>query len=237
MTGEISELILLTPGVAAFLTVYLYGSGFRDLGWRFKAFRLQGVAWGLPLLIGIIVYGVTWAAISGSFQSDGKETSKFFLELLSGASVGFILLSLFALFEEIGWRGFLVPELAKITNFWKTSVISGVIWAVWHFPLIIFVSEEFDFAGIPTPFALVVFTLSLVAVSFSMAWLRMASGSLWIAVIMHGSHNSISLDVLNDWTTTDGAAPYIAGEVGLGLLAAWAVVGYIFWRRRSAIES
>jgi membrane protease YdiL (CAAX protease family) len=237
VTGEISELILLTPGLAAFLTVWLYGSGFRDLGWRFKRPRLLVVAWVLPIALGAIVYGGTWAAISGSFQSDGIDTSEFFLEFLNGATIGVILFSLFALFEEIGWRGFLVPELAKITNFWKTSVISGIIWAAWHFPLIILVKEEFDFAGTPTPYALIVFTLSLVAVSFSMTWLRLASGGLWVAVIMHGSHNSISLDVLNDWNSTDGAAPYVAGEVGLGLLAAWVIVGYIFWRRRSAVES
>jgi membrane protease YdiL (CAAX protease family) len=33
---------------------------------------------------------------------------------------------------------FLAPQLAKLTTFTKVAIISGIIWAVWHFPLIIF---------------------------------------------------------------------------------------------------
>lgn len=44
---------------------------------------------------------------------------------------------LLALGEEIGWRGFLVPQLAKLTTFTWVAIISGIIWALWHFPLAI----------------------------------------------------------------------------------------------------
>jgi uncharacterized protein len=37
--------------------------------------------------------------------------------------------------EEIGWRGFLVPELAKRHGFAVTAIISGLVWAVWHYPI------------------------------------------------------------------------------------------------------
>jgi membrane protease YdiL (CAAX protease family) len=40
--------------------------------------------------------------------------------------------------EEIGWRGFLVPELAKRHSFVATSLISGIIWALWHYPILLF---------------------------------------------------------------------------------------------------
>ncbi len=44
-----------------------------------------------------------------------------------------------ALGEKIGWRGFLVPKLATATRSYpKTALMSGVIRAVWHFPLLIF---------------------------------------------------------------------------------------------------
>ncbi|WP_457831901.1 CPBP family glutamic-type intramembrane protease, partial [Staphylococcus aureus] len=43
-----------------------------------------------------------------------------------------------ALGEEIGWRGFLVPELYKKIGYTKTSLLTGAIWSVWHYPILIF---------------------------------------------------------------------------------------------------
>jgi len=42
-----------------------------------------------------------------------------------------------ALGEEIGWRGFLVPELFKTMGFTSAALFSGVVWACWHYPLVI----------------------------------------------------------------------------------------------------
>jgi membrane protease YdiL (CAAX protease family) len=40
--------------------------------------------------------------------------------------------------EEIGWRGFLVPEFAKTQSFPATALITGFIWAIWHYPVLLF---------------------------------------------------------------------------------------------------
>lgn len=64
------------------------------------------------------------------------------------------------------------------------------------------------------------FTLSLTVVSIFLAWLRLKTGSVWPAVIAHGSHNSLTLNFFNNMTSQEGAAPYIAGEIGVGLLVA-----------------
>jgi membrane protease YdiL (CAAX protease family) len=37
--------------------------------------------------------------------------------------------------EEIGWRGFLVPELAKVLPVTGIALTSGLIWASWHYPI------------------------------------------------------------------------------------------------------
>src|ERR1051325_7008488 len=79
----------------------------------------------------------------------------------------------FALGEEIGWRGFLVPELSRFMNFTQVGLISGVIWTLWHFPLILF--GNYHGAG-PLWYSLAMFTLLVMATSFVQAWLRLASG-------------------------------------------------------------
>src|SRR5262249_58446417 len=60
------------------------------------------------------------------------------LYFLVVATIGVIQNCATTLGEEIGWRGFLVPELAKRYSFTATSVLSGVIWALWHVPIIVF---------------------------------------------------------------------------------------------------
>ena len=76
--------------------------------------------------------------------------------------------------EEIGWQGLLVTELAKVTTFAKTSFISGVIWAIWHCPLILFSDYRYT---TPRWHAVICFTILVVGISFAFAWLRLKSGS------------------------------------------------------------
>ena len=68
-----------------------------------------------------------------------------------------------ALGEEIGWSGFLVPQLAKQYRFTTVALARGVIWSVWHYPMII--------AGVyanqtPVWFNLICFTLVITGISF-----------------------------------------------------------------------
>jgi Type II CAAX prenyl endopeptidase Rce1-like len=57
--------------------------------------------------------------------------------ILLAGSFGLVKSLASALGEEIGWRGFLVPELFKNIGFTGTALISGVVWACWHYPLLI----------------------------------------------------------------------------------------------------
>jgi membrane protease YdiL (CAAX protease family) len=57
--------------------------------------------------------------------------------------------------EEIGWRGFLVPELAKVLPFTGVALVSGLIWASWHYPITAVVYRD---VGLPPWFWLLTFT-------------------------------------------------------------------------------
>src|SRR5213078_2483579 len=91
-------------------------------------------------------------------------------------TVGMVGSSAQALGEEIGWRGFLVPELAKRMSFTSVSLLSGIIWSVWHYPILLF--TDFN-AGTPPWYGLTCFTVVLTGIAFAFAWMRLASGSLW----------------------------------------------------------
>ena len=236
-TDEVPVLLLYAPGIAALVTRFLYQRNFRDLGWGWggsTGSRLALLAYAMPLAIAVVIYGATWLIVQGAWSSDdgaGANLTSF----LVAASAGVVFNCLFAFGEELGWRGFLVPELAKLTNFSNTVLISGLIWAFWHFPLIFFAAELFEFSETPLWFAVPSFTLIIVIVSVVFTWLRLMSGSVWSAVILHASHNNFSLGLFADRTSESGAAPYIVTEVGVGLLIAWVVIAYLFWRKRSQL--
>ena len=66
-----------------------------------------------------------------------------------------------ALGEEIGWRGFLVPELFKTMGFTSAALFSGVAWACWHYPLVIWGDCS---GGTPVCYGLTCFTVLVVAI-------------------------------------------------------------------------
>ena len=133
--------------------------------------------------------------------------------------------------EEIGWRGVFVPELAKVTTFPKLSLISGAVWAVWHLPIILF--SDYNMQGIPKWYAAVMFTIMVLGISFAFAWLRLKSGSLWTAAILHASHNLFIQAIFTPLTLQNKITPFIIDEFGVGLALAGVLVALFFIRKNN----
>ena len=135
---------------------------------------------------------------------------------------------IFSLGEEIGWRGLLVPELARMTSFTKTALVSGIVWAAWHMPVIFL--ADYNSAGTPDLYGAAMFAVMIIAISFPFAWLRLKSGSLWTAVMLHTTHNIFIQGVFERLTGSTGITPYITGEFGVGLALTSVLIAYVFWR-------
>ncbi|MFH1484694.1 MAG: CPBP family intramembrane glutamic endopeptidase, partial [Chloroflexota bacterium] len=94
--------------------------------------------------------------------------------------------------EELGWRGFLQKELGFL-GFWKSSAVIGVIWGVWHAPIIL---QGHNYPQHPQVGVLmmIVFTLLLSPI-FSYA--RLKAKSVIAAAIIHGSLNgTVALSIM-----------------------------------------
>ncbi|MCE1254068.1 MAG: CPBP family intramembrane metalloprotease, partial [Anaerolineae bacterium] len=196
----------------------------------------------IPLIYCLVVYGLTWLSGLGLFPSSefvdklrlayGGSMPEPVLILVYAAGAGTlgVLGSLVsALGEEIGWRGLFVPELAKITSFQKTALISGAVWAAWHLPLILF--ADYNLSGAPKWYAALMFIVMVMGISFVFAWLRLKSGSLWTAALLHASHNLFVQGIFTPLTGTTSITPYIIDEFGVGLALAALVLAFIFWRK------
>jgi membrane protease YdiL (CAAX protease family) len=133
----------------------------------------------------VLTAGYVAAALSGNAQLslDGTNPAVFAATTVAIIAVG----SVEAIGEELGWRGYLLPRLAGFGRV-RAGLISGLLWAVWHTPLIYVAAAYHQGAG---PLYMLPFTITIVAMSFVANELRMSSGSSWPAVIFHGAHNAI----------------------------------------------
>lgn len=133
-----------------------------------------------------------------------------------------------AMGEEIGWRGFLVPALRSRLGLGATFVTSGLIWALWHFPLVIFADY-----GSETPllFQLLCFTVMIIATGTIYGLIRLRSGSVWPAALMHALHNALIQWLLDPMTDERQPGAWYGGEFGAGLAVAATLVAAIMLAR------
>ena len=234
-SGEPSVLLLVAPAFAALITRFIFQRNLRGFAWQRPKAREAAAAYLLPFLISGSMFILAWV-LFGYYTTDNTDT-EVFRGLAVSATVGVLAAAAFGFGEELGWRGFLVPELAKITTFTNVALISGVIWALWHWPLILFAADVTDFDKAPVWFILPTFSITIVAAGVVMAWLTLRTRSIWPAVIMHGSQNAITQGFFAEYTTQEWNSVYYVSEVGALIAIAWVVAAYIFWRNRRLLSA
>lgn len=102
-------------------------------------------------------------------------------------AAGLIVLELFrAAGEEIGWRGFLYPALEQLYGLRRGLLLGGLVWAVWHYPLIL---GGLYLTGTPRWWSIPIFTVEILSMGVILAWLCHRSDSLLPAIVMHAAHN------------------------------------------------
>lgn len=234
--------IMWCPALAAFATLKLNGRKLSDLGWKWPSTRYALMSWLIPLCYAACAYGIIWLGGLGGFPNHqfmnslvsgmglhlSPQASTVIYVLLVGTfGAGHNLAS--ALGEEIGWRGFLVPELAKVSSFTGTALISGVIWALWHWPVLIFADYN---NGTPAWYGLTCFSVMVVAIAVIFAWMRLKSGSLWTGALLHASHNLYVQRIFTPLTGNSGKTPWFIDEFGAVLPLVTLLFAVYFWRRR-----
>src|SRR5215213_233650 len=204
------------PAIAALLAAALTGArgALRELGSRLVRWRV-GWQWYLVVILGPAAFSLAVAGVYTLLGGSWSEAAP--PALLEGA---LLFLPLFLLIltltdglgEELAWRGFALPRLLTCYNALVASVVLGVIWALWHRPL---VWTEGN-AMYQQPVWLLLVDITAKSVLFTWVFLH-TRGSVLIAMLFHGATNLflVSPDVAS------------TGGVELPLLAAvakWVLV-------------
>ncbi|WP_420433614.1 CPBP family intramembrane glutamic endopeptidase [Hyphobacterium sp.] len=196
----------------------------------------------VPVFYVSIAYGLVWIFGLGG-MGDLETLAEWRIELgLTEASAWVVIALMIVLMavvqfvkslgsiagEEIGWRGFLVWELRKLMSFEATCLVSGLIWAVWHYPVII------AYGGSNTAFQLACFTVMIVSMSVIMTYYTFRARSVWPAVMFHAAHNIHIQRIFTPLTLETAQTEFWIDEYGLMVPLVVTVLALIYWRRSRA---
>ncbi len=237
--------LMWCPGAAGILTRLLFQGNLRGHGWGWGKTKYQFASYWIPLAYAAIVYVPLWIFAFSNFHRPAVATfterllhhtpgtsSSVVTYFLFIATVGMAGSCISALGEELGWRGFLVPQLAKVMPFGGVALTSGVIWSLWHYPLILF--ANYHSAG-PAWYSLMCFTVMVIGISFLFAWMRLKSGSVWTGMFLHASHNIFIQSFFDPLTRPSLATKYLTTEFGAGLAIMAIILAVIFYEKRGEL--
>jgi membrane protease YdiL (CAAX protease family) len=229
-------LYMSTPTLAVLLMLLVITrDGYSIEGWKVLGLHRLGLkAWWIaflaPLLVGVVATAIVWATPLARFVIPDDAVS----QILS-FFIGIVLATLtFSLGEELGWRGYLLPQLLSV-GWTRAFVLVGLIWAAWHMPLI-FLTPLYHSAG-NRLIVLPLFVATIVAASFFFGYLRVWTGSVWPASIAHSSHN-VAWSTLAAFTVTSNPVvvnEYLVGDNGILILAGTAIAA--LWLSRKVSRS
>lgn len=233
-------LAMWAPGLGALLAAHFFtpagvsGLKLRQLGPR----RYYLWAWLVPPILTVATGLLTWVFGAGKLDlsfplireamASAPDAAQISPALVVLIQTGFaltlapLLNTLLALGEELGWRGFLLPQLLAMGR-GRAVVLSGVIWGFWHAPVIL-QGHNYPEHPVLGVFLMVGFT-TLLGAFFS--WLYLETRSPWAPALAHGSVNAIAGLPVLFLTGVDlaigGTLASLIGWIPLAGLVAWLV--------------
>jgi membrane protease YdiL (CAAX protease family) len=178
------------PTMAAFLTTALYQgrTGVRDLLRKVIDFKtdLHSLLLAFAIPVGMGGVALLIALVTSDFSLAGYEPILPWQYLLP-----FTLYMMFftGLAEEVGWRGYLLSKLQQTHTLYKSSVIVGLIWGVWHIPYQIRLLID---QPVVLAFSLVGLIAGIIGWSIVVGWLYKKSANLPVIFLLHGWGNVIT---------------------------------------------
>jgi membrane protease YdiL (CAAX protease family) len=147
------------------------------------------------------------------------------IQMLFAITLAPLFNTLFALGEELGWRGYLLPKLMPMGQ-GRAILLSGVVWGIWHWPAIL-QGQNYPNQPILGMFLMIGFCVLFGAI---LSWLYLRTGSPWAPALGHGALNAFAGFPLMFMPGVNmalgGTLTSLVGWIPLILF-----VGWLIWKR------
>lgn len=232
--------LMWTPAAASVAARLMLREGFQDVSFRVGGRTGVGailLAWIFPILFGLIVYCTAWFTSLAPFTprpnvlsswllgDSGSSLIIFLVNLLFASTIVTLYSIRTAAGEEIGWRGYMLTRLID-SGVPAPILTSGLIWGLWHVPLIF---GGVYLTGIPPMISATLWMITAVSFSFIFAQLRLMSGSVWPAILLHAAWNSVIQSAFDP--ASPGAELWV-GESGILVAVFMIISAFIFYRSK-----
>jgi membrane protease YdiL (CAAX protease family) len=233
--------LMLSPALASLITLKIRKRPISSLPWRLKELKYLRLSYITPILYVSIAYVFIWLFGFGNLINTERIlqwSNELGIESTNQTLVIVVMIFLLltagviknlgsTLGEEIGWRGFLIFELRKVMSFKALAVVSGLIWAVWHFPLLnlIYGNSENLLLHMGA------FTIMIIGISVILAYYTFKSNSLWPAVLYHSVHNIYIQKICTPLTISNDKTAFWIDEYGFMIPIITTIFAIYFWRK------
>lgn len=209
--------------------------------------RFYALAWFLPAVLSIAGFAVFFLVFPHLLDVDAtalKETLR--AAGMPDDQLGPMLVGTFAFAvtaaplinaipafgEEVGWRGMLFPTLCEAMSQRKAVLVSGIIWGLWHAPIIA-MGHNYGtgYPGYPLT-GILTMVIACTSIGCLLSWLRLKTASVWPCALAHGAINAVA----NFGVVFCTAGATVFGPSPLGLVGGIPVLvlAFVCWRRLSA---
>ncbi len=234
----LSTLVMSAMMFVPFLGVLVARKSLKGMGWIPKGKNIvlpMVFSWFAPIVLTALGAVLYFLVFPSHFDASGQAMGGFILEQLEAAGISYsvyiiisivacvtyapIINTLLALGEEVGWRGFLYPQLKDKFGIKAGRIFGGIIWGIWHWPLIWLIGYEYgtEYFGYPV-IGMLVFLVFTVALGIIEDWVYEKSGTIWVPALLHGSVNAAATLPIMFLVSGTGSA-MLLGPVPNGLLA------------------
>jgi membrane protease YdiL (CAAX protease family) len=251
---------MATPALAHILTRIVTREGWKNVGLRPKfkqGWRYWLAAWFGPLvliLVGTAIFFLVYPkyfdpalgrleetlAASDVAASDLGMPLQVMLivNVIQAVLIAPVINAIPVLGEEFGWRAYLQPKLMPLGSR-RALVITGIIWGLWHAPVIAMGYnygnfEKNSYFGAPWS-GILMMTLAAIWIGIFLGWVTIKGKSVWPAVIAHGSLNGLAAVSLY---LSQGEPPLLLGPTALGLIGGvgFILVAIVLFLKPKALE-
>ena len=141
--------------------------------------------------------------------------------VISGLFAGITINALFAFGEEYGWRNYLVDAL-RGKKFWTAALFIGMVWGIWHFPLIM---SGHNYPNEPY-WGVLLMVVMCILLGVIELYFVLKTKSMIIAAIMHGTFNALAGLVIY---FVQGGNDFLNGMTGLAGFITMAITIICLW--------